>query len=119
MVTQQDKRRLIEILNTASTNGASMPATARLIHEELPHLTAAEVIEISRVHRDELRLDAAVYMAQGQAYNRIAEIIKETGQQNLGGALNLLAARANQGDRHATELLEELGQAFTTVTLSD
>jgi hypothetical protein len=119
MVTQQDRQRVIELVDTARASGASLPETVQLIHKELPHLTVAEVKEICRVSAEEKRLDAAVYMAQGRALQRIAEIIEETGQPNFEGAYELLAARAQRGDHHATELLQELGQTFTTLTMSD
>ena len=60
----------------------------------MPHLTAADIAEACQVHAEESKLDAAVLNAQAQASKRIAEIILETNEPNLEGALKVLAARS-------------------------
>jgi hypothetical protein len=119
MTTSQERQRVIELLEAAGVSGASAEATARLIREELPHLTSTEIAEICRVNTEGLLLDAAVYSEQARASKRIAEIIRKTGEPDLDGTLVALATRSQQGDRPAAELLEELEQALTVAGMDD
>jgi hypothetical protein len=85
----------------------------------MPHLTTAEVAEVCRVYGEELHLDAAVYLAQARASKRIAEIMRAANAPTTQDALDILAARSDQGDAHAAEMLEELMQALTVATMPD
>jgi hypothetical protein len=118
-MTPQERQRIVELLKACSVSGASIKALVRSIAKEMPHLTAAELVEVCKVLREEQRLDAAVYSAQAQALGRIAEIVEETGEPNLGGTQNALVARSTQGDRRAAELLAELEHALTVVSMED
>jgi hypothetical protein len=77
--------------------------TVRAIHQELPHLTAAELEEFCRVNAEELRLDAAVYYGEAEASQFIADTLIEMGQPNLKSAFKELTLRSEQGDQDAAE----------------
>jgi hypothetical protein len=66
---------------------------ARRILQELPHLTAKDIAQV-----------AARLVADAEAATQIAETIKEA-------ALQILHARAGQGDEHARELFYKLYEA--------
>ena len=71
----------------------SIENKARRILEELPHLTAKDIVQV-----------AAGLVADAEAATQIAEIIKE-------GALEILHGRAGQGDECARELFYKLYEA--------
>jgi hypothetical protein len=113
--TLKERQRIIELAEIGSANKATVEATVRAIHQELPHLTADEVTDVCRVHAEELRLDAADQFAEAEALNFIADTLEEIGQANLVGAFKELTLRSEQGDQHAAELLEQLHRAHVLV----
>jgi hypothetical protein len=118
-MTPQERQRVFELVEAGRANGASIEETVRSIAKEMPHLTTAEVVEACRVHKEELRLGAAVYLAEAQASKRIAEIIEETGESDVGGTLDALATRSARGDHRAAELLRELEHTLAVASMDD
>lgn len=76
-------------------------------------------------HGEECRLDASVQLAQANAAKQIAEIIKETQRMSrrphlrTGEAHQILSARAEHGDKRASELLDDFGKAMRIVGLGE
>jgi hypothetical protein len=113
--TLKERQRIIELVEIGSANKTTMEATVRAIHQELPHITKDELMEVCRVHVDELQLDGAVQLAEAETLNFIANTLEEMGQADLIGAAKELIIRAEQGDQHADELLEQLYRAYVFV----
>jgi hypothetical protein len=113
--TPKDRQRIIELVNAGTADKSPIEATARAIHRELPHLTAAEVADVCRVHGEEMRMDAAVLKAEAEASHFIGNTLRAAGYANLGEAFKALALRAERGDQDAAELLEQLDQASTLI----
>jgi hypothetical protein len=114
-VTPKDRQRIIELVEIASANKATVESTIRAIHQELPDLTPGELMDICAVNAEECRLDAAVEFAEAEACTFIADTLKATGHPNLKSAYEALALRSEQGDQHAAELLEQLYKAHIMV----
>ena len=118
-MTPEEVRHIIQLLQAGYDSGASIQATVQSIQLAMPHLAAADIAEACQVHAEESKLDAAVLNAQAQASKRIAEIILETNEPNLEGALKMLAARSGQGDGRATKMLVELQQLATVIGMEN
>ena len=114
-MTPKERQRVIELLSGASANKAPVEATVRAIHQEMPHLTPAEVIEVCRVKAEEHHLDAAVLKAEAEASEFIADTLSETGYPNLESAFKELTLRSERGDQDAAQLLEQLNQAYVLI----
>jgi hypothetical protein len=119
MVTAQERQRISELVDAGAANGDSVETIAKAIAREMPHLKAADVANVTRVHSEMKKQDAAVYMAQAEASSRIAEILIQVDAPNVGVAYRILTARSAQGDVAAAELLQELHQAFSVATMPD
>ena len=121
-MTPQETKRVAELIEQA---GVSIEAKLRSIYKEMPHLTDADIQQVASVRAEELKLDAAVQLADAEASKRMAEIIREAGRisgqplNNLEKAIPVLVALAEQGDERATSLLEEFRKAAPIVGLSD
>jgi hypothetical protein len=118
-MTPKDRQRVIELVSAAAANKAPVEATVRAIHQEMPNLTAAELKEVCLVTREESRLDAAVYKADAEAADFIVNVLEETGQDNVIGALEELILRSEQGGQHAAEELERFVQALGVFGISE
>ena len=88
MTTRREVQRIAELVDLGFAAGDRKEDIFRRITKEMPHLTAADIIQVARVRSEELRLDASVQSAvPAQAAQRFAEIIKET--QQLSGRPHL------------------------------
>ena len=114
-VTPKERQRISELMDAASANKVTVEATVRAIHQELPHITADELIEVCDVRAEECCLDAAVLKAEAKASQFIGNTLRENGYANLKVAFKALTLRSEQGDRGAAELLEQLNQAYILV----
>ena len=116
---------MAELLDQACKAGASTGEILQSIVEEMPHLTSADIQQVASTHAEESKLDAAVYLAEAEASRFIAEMIKEAGRisgqpsHNITDALQILVARAEQGDKRAGELLEKFDKVAPNVGLSE
>jgi hypothetical protein len=115
-MNREERARVIELIHGV---GLSVQDKVRRIHEEMPHLTTAEVIEVCETDAEMLHQDAAVQRADAEASRSIADILGEAGYRNAGEALPALESRSRNGDTRATVLLKKLIAALNTVGISD
>ncbi|MGA9456247.1 MAG: hypothetical protein WBV43_12320 [Pseudolabrys sp.] len=119
--SKKDRQRIIELILEGRAAGDTVEIVVRRIFEQMPHLTGADIAELTAVCAEESRMDAAEHEARADAYSRIKDIIRETEETsgNAGLTVNrtlaLLKNRAQAGDARATELSDELTKAITFV----
>ena len=125
MTTRREVQRISELVDQGFAAGGRKEDIFRRITKEMPHLTAADIIQVARYRFEELRLDASVQLAQAQAAQRFAEIIEETQQLsgrphlNTGEALLYLSDRAEKSDERASKLLGDFSEAALIVGLDE
>ena len=116
-MTPDNRSSLAILAKDAEERNLSVEATLRLIAEEMPHVTAAEIEEFFAVDAELKKQDASVYYAQAEASHQIADILREAGGRNLEQAIPILTTRAANGDARAVELLAKLHGASLVVGL--
>lgn len=121
----KDQKRIIELLDESFATRHSIEETLVRIVKDMPHLSSEDIQEAVAVHAEESKLDASVHKAQAAASHKMAEIlteimrISERAHMTTEEAMGELIARAQQGDKRATEMLVEFNKAALVIGLDD
>jgi hypothetical protein len=107
-VTPKERQRIIEF----ALQDLTKTETIRALNRELPHLSVHEVIEVLRVHHEEMKMDLAVSKAEEEALGYIAAVFRLTGCTDLKEATAVIA---EQGDLDAAEVLVRFHRALALV----
>jgi 5,10-methenyltetrahydromethanopterin hydrogenase len=123
-VTNQERRRILELIEQGRLAGRSIRDVVDQIANELPQLPSENVAQVLLVSAEELRLEAAEDLAAAAGgATQIAAIMGEVAQTlgvtdlTLEAVYRILQDRAAQGDGSAKELLDKLERAMSAVSL--